>query len=188
VISVLAEESMTEIRIKKAIETDTETVASILQEAANWLVCKGTPLWRADELTPDKIREDVRRGMFWIAKCGDYPAGCVRFQLQDPLFWPDVSQDESAFIHRLAVRPEFSGGRVSTALIEWAKQEARRHGRKYLRLDCEAKTKKLCEVYEKRGFVKHSERQVGPYWVARYECELKDSRPGHPGDTGSPRL
>lgn len=165
------------ITIRQAGESDTETVSSILQEAAGWLIRQGAALWRADELVPEKIRQEVSDGLFYLGAVDGEVAGCVRFQREDRLFWPDVPAGESAFIHRLAVRRRFAGEAVSTALIEWAKAHARRRGRRYLRLDCEARTHKLCALYENNGFRKHSERQVGPYRVARYECDLKESQP-----------
>lgn len=164
---------MSRIHIKHAKESDAEVVSSILREAANWLVRRGTPLWKADELTPDKINAEISAGLFWLAEVDGTSAGCVRFQTEDRLFWPDVSPEESAFIHRLAVRRQFAGGAVSGALIEWAKARAVGLGKRYLRLDCEAKSKSLCGVYERAGFRKHSEKQVGPYWVARYDYQLK---------------
>jgi hypothetical protein len=170
---------MNGISIRQAKASDTETVSSILQEAANWLISRGTPLWKADELVPDKIGTDVSGGLFWLADVDGAPAGCVRFQTEDRLFWPDVPPHESAFIHWLAVRRQFAGGAVSGTLIQWAKTRAARLGKRYLRSDCEAKTRSLCAVYERAGFKKHSERQVGPYWVARYECELKEKEANH---------
>lgn len=160
---------MDEITICKAQESDTETVSSILLEARNWLVSIGNPLWKTKELTPECLRPNVADGLFWIAKLDGEAAGCVRFQTEDKLFWPDVPQDESAFIHRLAVRRNAAGGAVSSALIEWAKAQAVMMGKTYLRLDCDAKTTKLCRVYERAGFRKHSEREVGQFVVARFE-------------------
>jgi GNAT superfamily N-acetyltransferase len=172
---------MNRIAIKPAQASGSGTVSSILQEAANWLIGRGTPLWKTDELAPERLQAEVAAGLFWLAESDGEPVGCVRFQTQDEVFWPDVPADESAFIHRFAVRREFAGGTVSRALIEWAKAHAVALGRKYLRLDCEAKTRKLCQVYEKTGFRKHSERQVGPYRVARYECKLTETDKALPG-------
>lgn len=163
---------MNDITIKQARDCDSDTICSILQEAANWLVDQGTPMWKTDELAADTIRAEAAAGLFWLAFVNGESAGCVRFQTEDILFWPDAPPEESAFIHRLAVRRKFAGGKVSSALIDWAKSRATALGKRFLRLDCEAKTWKLCQIYERAGFTKHSERQVGPYWVARYECEL----------------
>jgi len=45
-------------------------------------------------------------------------------------------------------------------------------GRKFLCLDCDAKIEELCHVYECNGFRKRDARNIGTFWVNRYECEL----------------
>jgi orotate phosphoribosyltransferase/GNAT superfamily N-acetyltransferase len=159
--------------IRRATDQDTETVSSILSEAAEWLAQSGTPMWKGDELAPARIADDVKKGLFYVAECDGQIAGTIKFQLEDSLFWPDVSQAESAFVHRLAVRRRFAGGVVSSAMMRWAVERARGLGRRYLRLDCEASRARLRKVYEQFGFRHHSDRNVGPYFVSRYEFEIR---------------
>jgi GNAT superfamily N-acetyltransferase len=158
--------------IRQATGQDTETVAEILREAAHWLEHSGMAMWRDDELVPSRIAADVGAGLFFIAECDGEAAGVVKFQLEDREFWPDVPPGESAFVHRLAVKRKFAGGRISSALFNWAVARARSLGKSYLRLDCEASRPKLRAVYERFGFVHHSDRQVGPYFVSRYEYRI----------------
>ena len=66
----------------------------------------------------------------------------------------------------------FAGGEISAALLNWAIARAKQLGRRYLRLDCEASRARLRALYEKAGFRHHSDRQVGPYFVSRYEFPL----------------
>ncbi|HEY6359785.1 MAG TPA: GNAT family N-acetyltransferase, partial [Vicinamibacterales bacterium] len=63
-------------------------------------------------------------------------------------------------------------GAISTALMTWAVDRARSLRRDALRLDCDADRTSLRAVYERFGFEYHSDRQVGPYYVARYEFPL----------------
>lgn len=160
------------LHIRQAIQPDTESVAEILGEAARWLEQRGMLMWRDDELVASRLAADVAAGLFFIAEYNQEPAGVVKFQLEDLEFWPDVPQGESAFVHRLAVRRSFAGGKVSAALLNWALERARSLGKKYLRLDCEASRPKLCALYERCGYVHHSDRQVGPYFVSRYEYRI----------------
>jgi GNAT superfamily N-acetyltransferase len=158
--------------IRQATRQDTEKVAEILCEAAHWLKQRDMGMWRDDELTSPHIATDVHAGLFFIADCDGRMAGVVKFQLEDGQFWPDVAQNESAFVHRLAVRRQFAGGEISSALLNWAVERARSLRRDYLRLDCETSRPKLRAIYEKFGFVHHSDRQVGPYCVSRYEYRV----------------
>lgn len=160
------------LHIRQAIRPDTTSVAKILSEAALWLEQRGMRMWRDDELVASRLGADVAAGLFFIAECNQEPVGVVKFQLEDQEFWPDVPQGESAFVHRLAVRRSFAGGEVSAGLLNWALERARSLGKKYLRLDCEASRPKLRALYERFGFVHHSDRQVGPYFVSRYEYRI----------------
>jgi GNAT superfamily N-acetyltransferase len=160
------------IEIRRAGVPDTASVSAVLLEAAEWLRARGMPMWRADELAPERISADVAHGDFFLAECTGEIAGTVKFQLRDDLFWPDLPADEAAFVHRLAVRRRYAGGSVTSALLGWAAERARAQSRRYLRLDCEASRPRLRAVYERLGFHHHSDRAVGPYFVARYELEL----------------
>lgn len=158
--------------IRPATPDESETVSAILQEAARWLENTGNAMWRNSELLPSRVADDVNADLFVIAMVNTEPAGVIKFQLEDTLFWPDVPQGDSAFVHRLAVRRRFAGKGVSTALLSWAVENARSLGKRYLRLDCEASREKLRAIYERFGFRHHSDRQVGPYFVSRYEYDV----------------
>jgi len=148
---------------------ETGLVADILTEAAMWADMRGAKLWQLDELDPRRLAADVEQGLFHLAWRDGVAAGTVRFQLGDPEFWPDDPGDHAAYIHRLAVRRRYAGGEVSAALMTWALGRAASLGRQVLRLDCDAERLALRAVYERFGFRYHSDRQVGPYLVARYE-------------------
>jgi GNAT superfamily N-acetyltransferase len=163
------------IIIRQATGRDTERVSAVLLEAARWLRERGTPMWRDDELLPERIATDVARGSFYLAECDQEVVGAIKFQLQDTLFWPDTPADEAAFIHRIAIRRAFAGGQLSTTLLRWAAERAKSLGRRFLRLDCEASRPQLRAVYERFGFRHHSDRQVGPYFVSRYEYDLSNA-------------
>jgi GNAT superfamily N-acetyltransferase len=163
------------LKIRQATAADVDTVSSILLEAAKWLQDREMSMWRANELLPERVANDVRNGLFFVGESSGEAAGTIKFQLSDLEFWPDVPEHESAFIHRLAVRRRFAGGVVSTALLSWAVERTVSLGRPYLRLDCEASRKRLRAVYERFGFQHHSDRQAGPYFVARYELTLPNT-------------
>jgi GNAT superfamily N-acetyltransferase len=163
------------VSIRHAVQSDTEAVVEVLCEAARWLQQNGLALWRNDELLPTHVSADVDAGLYFVAESDGEVAGVVRFQLADEQFWPDVPQTESAFLHRLAVRRRFAGGEISSALLRWAVERTRSLDRKYLRLDCEASRPKLRGIYERFGFVHHSDRQVGPYLVSRYEYRIQNA-------------
>lgn len=162
-------------RIRQAELEDLESVSGVLREAAQWLERMGMALWLDHELSPERIREEVDAGLFYVAENDDEIAGVIRFQLEDREFWPDALPDEAAYIHRLAVRRRYAGGQVSFHLLDWALERTRVLGRQWLRMDTETQRTKLRERYEKYGFQFHSDRLVGPYRVTRYQYPVRQA-------------
>jgi GNAT superfamily N-acetyltransferase len=169
--------------IRRALAADAAIVQRLLVEAAGWVDAPGVtgpadaadgrrPMWEGDELDPATVAAEVAAGQFFLAEVNDTPAGAVRFQAEDPLFWPDIPQHDSAFVHRLVVSRAFKGSGVSTALLEWSVRHARELGKSWLRLDCDDHRSKLKALYERFGFRFHSHRQVGRHYVSRYEYPL----------------
>jgi GNAT superfamily N-acetyltransferase len=163
-----------EIQIRLAVREDADAVADILHEAAEWLHQEGMPLWVDGELDTEDVDDDVRAGLFLLAEKSGDAIGVVKFQLDDPVFWPDMRGKDAAYVHRLAVRRSFAGAGLSTALLNSAVERTRHLDRRYLRLDCPASRPRLRAVYERFGFRFHSERQVGPYFVSRYQLDVSD--------------
>jgi GNAT superfamily N-acetyltransferase len=160
------------IEIRQAMSADAHTVQAMLVEAAQWVDALGEVMWDEGELAPERVVDEVAAGEFFLALVEGDPAGAIKFQLEDTLFWPDLPHGESAFVHRLVVRRLYKGRGVSTALLRWAVDHARELGKQHLRLDCDKSRPKLRALYEGLGFRFHSFRQVGPYYVARYEYPL----------------
>ena len=158
--------------VRRALPADAVVVQRLLLEAAAWVDAMGVVMWDDTELENAAIAAEVSAGQFFLAEVNGTPAGAIRFQTEDLLFWPDIPQQDSAFVHRLVVSRAFKGSGVSTALLEWAVQHARTLGKSWLRLDCDDHRPKLKALYERFGFTFHSHRQVGPHFVARYEYRL----------------
>ena len=168
--------SATMVAIRQAQPAEAAAIEAMLVEAARWVDALGEVMWDTGELAPERIAAETAAGQFFVALVDGQVAGAIRFQLEDTLFWPDLPNDNSAFIHRLVVRRRYKGQGISTALLQWALDHARALGRSHLRLDCDKSRPKLRALYEGFGFQFHSFRQVGPYYVARYVYPLNVSR------------
>lgn len=159
-------------QLRLAEASDADAIEAMLLEAARWVDALGVVMWETGELDRARIEREIDARQFVVAQAGAEVAGAIRFQLEDALFWPDLPAGRSAFVHRLVVRRAFKGRGFSQALLQWAVDHARGLGREALRLDCDADRPKLRRLYEDFGFVLHSCRQVGPYYVSRYELVL----------------
>ena len=162
--------------IRRALAADLEEVVDILQDAVRWLREQGMPMWKADDISGPQIGEDIGKGLFFIGESRGQLAFTFKYQLEDLPFWPDIPPGSSAFVHRLAVRRRFAGEGLSQAALAWAAERTRSLGLAFLRLDCEASRPRLRAMYERFGFRHHSDRQVGPLFVARYEFDVSRLR------------
>ena len=161
------------IEIHQATVSEASAVSAVLCEAAAWLEQRKIPLWSQAQLQVAAIQADVAAGLYFIAVNEErYPVGAFKYQPEDPLIWPDAEPGEAAYLHRVVVRRAQAGGPLAAALLAWAADRAALEGRRFLRLDCESSRPKLRAVYERFGFAHHSDRQVGPYHVARYQLSL----------------
>jgi len=70
-------------------------------------------LWTDAEICADAVARDVAERCVYIAECAGEPAGTWKLQLSDTEIWPEFPQEEATYIHRFAVRREFSGGETS---------------------------------------------------------------------------
>jgi GNAT superfamily N-acetyltransferase len=161
-----------QVQIRRAMLQDAEVVSEILKEAARWLEQAGMPLWQENDVDIACIAPDVRAGLFYLAEYSGDPAGTMKFQLDDPIVWPDARPQEATYIHRLAVRRRYAGMGLSADLLSWAVDRTQGLGRAYLRLDCHAQRPRLRAIYEDFGFRYHSDVQIGSYHLARYEYDV----------------
>jgi GNAT superfamily N-acetyltransferase len=158
--------------IRCATLDDAVAVADVITRAATKLAQRGQALWGTSETGVAAIQEHVRAGMYFLACDGEGPVGVFRFQLEDTYFWPEISDDSSAFIHKLAVHPRSQGSGVAQQLLAHACELTRQHGRRHLRLDCVQGRPKLNAVYESFRFRHHSSKQISDQFFERYELEV----------------
>jgi GNAT superfamily N-acetyltransferase len=163
-----------ELHIAPARPFETPDVAEVLQEAGRWLEQKGMPLWSQQEVAPPGIAAMVTAGQYILARDALGAAvGAFRLHEDDPAIWPDVVPGESLFLHQMALVRREAGKGMAQAMLAWAMKETKNRGKRYLRLDFLADRAKLRSVYEHCGFRHHSDRQVGPRLLSRYEFEVR---------------
>ncbi|NRA25675.1 MAG: GNAT family N-acetyltransferase [Opitutales bacterium] len=155
-----------------AREENLDVVSSILTEAAQWQRESGAPRWKEEDLTPTRLRQKVRSGIYHIGfRCKD-PAGVFSLESIDELFWPGFKDGDALFLHKLAVRRKFAKTGVSYDLLKCAQKIALGCGKKYLRLDCDASRPRLTAFYRDFGFTQVKSIDLGGYIAARFQIEL----------------
>lgn len=149
-----------------------QTASSIMVEAAQWLKNKNEPMWNPEELTPDKLLKAYDLSEIYLGSLENNPALALVFQWKDETFWPKAADDEAGYLHKLSVRREYKGQGLSHKAIAWCKEQCRKNGRKFLRLDCDPNRKGLTKLYENNGFKRVDRRFVESYDTAFYEYRI----------------
>ncbi|HEX9612936.1 MAG TPA: GNAT family N-acetyltransferase [Candidatus Bathyarchaeia archaeon] len=152
-------------RVVLAKPEDIDTVLGILDEAASWLQEHSIPsVWKPGGFSRQTFLEQISRGEVHIGMFGETPVGTLTLEWADPVFWGEM-QPDAGYVHKLAVRPAHAGQKFGLEMLKWAEDAARKAGKKFLRLNCLAKDRKIREYYEHAGFLYKGD-VVGPKGMA----------------------
>ncbi len=144
----------------------------VMRQAATHLIELQKPLWDLNQLTTDQVFCTCKNENIVTGYLESSPVAAMLLSYQDPKFWPDIPPNGAGFIHKLSVVPEYQGQGVAAQMIDFAKDEVKKKGILWLRLDCHSEIKKLRRFYEKLGFRCAREGVVDTYPTAFYEMKL----------------
>lgn len=132
-------------------EDNVEIFSKVLIEAAQWLDSLGQLMWKVSDLSAQKLLEKYRMEEMRLCYDDGHLIGVYVFQWKDPLFWPELN-NESRYLHKLAVCREHSGKGYGRKLIFSAEQLCKESGIEWLRLNCGTFRPGLRNFYEGIGF------------------------------------
>ncbi len=152
---------------------DWSTSSEILMDIVQWFNNKGEPVWTEEEVSVEGLKASYKIEESFIAHYKSKPIACMFLQESDPYYWPEIQDDSSLFLHKLAVLRKFKGRGVSHQMFRWAAGYAKRQGKSWLRLNCDGGRPKLRQVYDSFGFGFVGRGPVGEFEdVARYEMRV----------------
>ena len=160
-----------EFSIRPAAASEAEIVSDILLEAHRWLEQTGRGYLFRRRFGAGSHRRGHGR-VFPGGKRSRFRRD-ISSSTIDHVFWPDFPDDDSVYLHRLAIRRKFARSGLSQTILAWAVGWTRSLGRKQLRLDCLSERAPLQALYQNFGFKHHSDRQVGPFVASQYEYKIE---------------
>lgn len=163
-------------RIVVASVEDVDTVLSLRDEAATWMVEHGINQWSPGELPRGMIEDRVAEGSVFLVRARyGKPVGTVTVLWSDELIWGQRPPD-AAYVHMLVVAEGLRGTGLGPALLAWVEARAAERGRRFARLDCIRDNRRLRDWYEDAGYVHVGDKEfTEPSWarpVALYEKRL----------------
>jgi ribosomal protein S18 acetylase RimI-like enzyme len=150
-------------------------VLALLKSAALWLRERDIDYWQ-NWLEPPAhhlawVDEGLVAGQFRIVDVEGAPAGCLRLQPDDEMFW-GRRDDSAGYVHFLTVDRALAGRGLGRLILDAVAGDLEASGASFLRLDCGVGVVGLRRYYESCGFVAVSEATVDGEDHVLYERAL----------------
>lgn len=145
------------LQFRKGNKAETDTVISLLKQTAQWLKENDIDQWQYllaggdDEEIENAIRDNktyiVLKDQEIIAT---FTLSSSQSEWDQHIFGVEETGD-FLYLHRLAILPDYIGNGLGADILQWISRQADTQ-KKFLRLDCVAKNKKLNHFYVNNGF------------------------------------
>ena len=126
---------------------------AVMKEVAAWGRAQGFRVWLDEWLTTEGLLTDeVRPEHFCVGKIDGEIACAFILQDSDVDYWGVGLENEAVYLHKLCVRRKFAHQNMTKAVVEAIKEECRKRGVKYIRLDTGLDEKVVRKIYLNAGF------------------------------------
>ncbi len=156
------------IKIRKATAGDATTIAEILTDATQYKAQHGDSSWGSTAYVAEEVRLFLDDA--YLIYLENELAGTVTLQWEDRL-WGEQPPN-AGYIHKLAVKQRFRGLKIGEQVVLWALSKVKERNCEFLRLDCLTSNSKLCQYYEKQGFLQVGSAEVRGNEAALYEKKV----------------
>ena len=161
---------------------DFDNATKVITKVAGWMEQRGygSSSWDADNLTPDKLKEEFGRDNFYVAYDDDKLVGGVVISNKDIYKFFAGKKDNGTsvgYLYKMAVLPEFQGQGYADAVLKEAFRLSKQEGVKEIRIEVGEHQPKLVNLYERNGFQRvgeHMSTETGANWLL-YSLEVSSS-------------
>ena len=129
-----------ELTVVAATDWDTDALLSLRDDAARWLLARGIDQWQLGEIPYSWERGDEY--FVFVLWHGENRVGTVTILWDDPVIWGEQPVP-AGYVHNLIVARPFGGQGLGVGLLHWAENYVAESGRSLVRLDCDARSRKL---------------------------------------------
>ncbi|WP_158278909.1 GNAT family N-acetyltransferase [Leucothrix arctica] len=156
------------MKLEKAnSEQDWEKASSLLSQVVDRLNGLDRTLWAKDQVSVASVQQSYRLDELNFLIETTF-VGVVFLQKSDPLFWPEMTEHDSLYIHKLAIDPVRAGEQLGQKALTAIIDQAKIRGFSWVRLDCDDRPE-LHRFYQNYGFEMLDIKDVGEFRVARYQ-------------------
>lgn len=148
---------VTDFNVKKATVLESDKVIILLKDIAQWMRDKGIQQWGylLEGGDDEEIHQAIVDQQTYIVLVNSEIIATFTLSPDqsdwDRHIFGDDRTNDSLYLHRLAVKPEYMNLGVGESLLNWI-QENHHSNKKYIKLDCVAGNLKLNQFYRRNGF------------------------------------
>lgn len=144
------EEIMERINI---VYNQVEKAVSVMREVAKWGRENGFRVWLDEWLTPEElVTDEAKPENFCVGVINGKIACAFILQRSDSAYWKDSFDVQAVYLHKLCVKREYAHRNMTGLVVEAIKEECRKKGIKYIRLDTGLDEKVVRKIYLNAGF------------------------------------
>lgn len=149
-------------------------VEEILNDVLDWLDSIKVEQWEREHIKWSHLSKSYVPEDFILCLVDGEVAGCMAVVDYDPYFWDGCVKGDALYIHKLAVKRQFSGLGLSTAMLNYVKDNCIKNNISLMRLDTHCQRDKLKLLYEEFGFKPICEKSFydGEYDAILYEMKV----------------
>lgn len=111
---------------------------------------RGYPSWR--NYDRNAIIKDIENQNQFKVTADGRTAIVFSVCYNDKVIWRQYDRDDSIFLHRIVVNPEFKGQKLFGMIMQWAIDQCREKNLGYVRMDTWAANERIVEYYKGFGF------------------------------------
>lgn len=133
---------------------------TILREVGQWLMDTNQEMWQLDTLTSDNLFDEYTCENCYVMYADQTPSATFILQWKDPLYYADVPDNTAGFIHKVAIRRQFSGQNLFAHILDFCRSECLTRSIHEIQLETDATRSALLRFYERHGFEPTYQKQI----------------------------
>lgn len=143
---------------------------TVLREVGQWLTDTNQEMWQLDTLTSDNLFDEHTQNNCYVLYADSEPAAAFILQWKDPLYYPDVPDNTAGFIHKVAIRRQFSGQDLFAHVLNFCRSECLARNIHEIQLETDATRPALLRFYERHGFAPTYQKQIEEFGQS-FNCQ-----------------
>ena len=137
-------------QIKNTTSSDLQFVYELFDSSIIYQEKKGYPVWK--NYDKSALVSDMNNKNQYKIIVDDQIAMVYSVCYADKILWRQMEKGDAIYLHRIVVNPAFKGQRLFGLILEWALQQAKSKGLKFIRMDTWADDPNIINYYKGFGF------------------------------------